>query len=111
MEFPEAVQANIDVLKDYIENEELSEFNIFHMYPGELCYPDGYFDSRWFELVGYNYCTMEFRKLGKHDGLRFDYIKNPKVDIVRIFADGSTLIRFDNVVSIEMFQEILISSL
>ena len=100
---PSDVQEYIDVLKKYTENIELKSFHIIHMYAGDLAFPDGYYDSRFFNLIGYNIKTMEFRNLGKHDGLHlFDDVK---VNIVRIFADGSTLIKFSDAVEIGFTQE------
>jgi hypothetical protein len=111
MEYPEEVQSYLDVLKSYEENKNLEEFNLFHMYPEEeLCYPNGYYDSRWFNLVGYNTKKMEFKYLGKHDGLDFEPYYIPKIDIARIYADGSTLIRFYDLVNIDLFQAVRVKA-
>ena len=94
MKYPKVVQAKIDFVFDaYMPNEKLERFDIFHLYPGKLAYPTGYTDSRFFELVGYNTSKMESRKLGRHDSLRFEE-EAFKPHFLRIFADGSTLIKF-----------------
>jgi hypothetical protein len=107
MKYSKVVQEHIDVLKKYTENENLEAFQIFHLYPGKTAYPNGHHDSRWFELIGYNYKIKEFKKLGKHDGLTF--LCQP--DIVRIFADGSTIIRFAIAVKIYDGQDIIIDEI
>lgn len=93
---------HIEYLSTYKENDKLQEFNILHLYPGDLAWPNGYVDSRFFNLIGFNHNTMERRDLGKRDGLRF--APNVTVMLVRIFADGSTLIRFWKPVWVELFQ-------
>ena len=108
MEYPEEVLKHIKFLSEYKEFDGLKEFNILQLYPMGLCYPDGYYDSRWFNLVAYNYLTNQMKNLGRHDGLTFNS-NNPAVDIVRIFADGSTLIRFKGLVKVENWQAAEIS--
>jgi hypothetical protein len=94
-EYPEEVQARIDVLDNTYEvDDSLMLFNIIHMYPLELACPNGFYDSMFFNAVGYGFENMKKRNLGRHDGLIFDGIVS--IDIVRIFADGSTLLRFKN---------------
>ena len=45
-------------------------------YPGGLGYEnDGYYDSRIFELIGFNFKTITKRNLGKHDTI-FSYFSN-----------------------------------
>lgn len=107
MRYPAEVQKYIDVLKVYTENDSLSKFHIFHLYKDKLGYPNGYYDARFFILMGYNTETMEFKNLGFHDGMRF-YDEAPAPDIIRIFADGSTLIRFRKPVEIGVCQEVSI---
>ena len=104
MEYPEEVLKHIKFLSEYKEDDGLTQFNILQLYPLGLCYPDGYYDSRWFNLVAYNYLTGKMKNYGKHDGLKFDARNMPTVDIVRIFADGSTLIRFNEMCNIENWQ-------
>lgn len=110
---PEKVQKHIAHLDNYVENEELNQFYILHLYPKKLAYPNGFYDSKWINIVGYNWISkddkitnMEKRDLGsRYDGIKFT--ENVKVDIVRIFADGSTLIRFKSPVFVSgWFQEI-----
>lgn len=103
MEYPVQVQRRVDVLEDYEYNPRLEKFNILHMYPGELAYPNGFYDSRFFLLVGFNTNTMEKNELGMHDALnmtkRLDTI-DPSVEFIRIFADGSTMIKFKEPVEV-----------
>lgn len=97
MKYPKEVQACVNVLNEYKENKDLKSFNIIHMYPKKIAYPNGYWDSKFFKLIAYNEELMEFRSFGKHDGL--DICDNVPVDIIRIFADGSTLVRFKKYVA------------
>ena len=106
---PGEAQEVINSLKsDYTPNNDLDTFHIFHMYDtGEYgCENEGYVDSKFFHLYGYNTDTMESKYIGRHDGLRI--ISGTKVDIVRIFADGSTLIRMKEECVVSSFQEVSI---
>lgn len=108
-QLPEELYPYYDVLKEYIEEETLNVFDIIHLYPsGELCYPNGYYDSQWFELIGYNTETMEFSNLGKHkDGLNFNMLATygiPIIQRISIYLDGSTLIKFKTPIRISNFQ-------
>ena len=91
------VQARIDNLNHYADTDTLDRFDIVHLYPQELAYPDGFYDSRWFRLVGYNEDLEQRRDLGRHDELE---LRGVKVERVRIFADGPTLLSFDRPVRI-----------
>jgi hypothetical protein len=95
-----------EVFSRYTENPNLETANIFHLYDTKkqcAVKGDGYRDSRIFNCVAYNTETMEKVNLGEHDGI--DLLS---VDVlsVRIFADGSTMIkllkeyRFSNTYSI-----------
>lgn len=95
MNYPKEVQECLDVLKKYNLNENLTTYDIFHLYPKELAYPNGYYDSRFFELFGYNTKTMEYRKIRVADELDFYSCKDKDISMMRIFADGSTLIKFN----------------
>lgn len=92
MKYSKDVQDKIDVLAKYKETMDLKTFHIIHLYPKKVAWPDGYYDSRFFDLVCFNTKTMEKKTYQHHDGLEFPSSCN--VDIVRIFADGSTMIRF-----------------
>src|SRR3990167_8394709 len=96
MKYPVEVAKRIALLEHYTETEELNRFDIFHLYSGKLAYPDGYYDTRFFELVGFNSKTMQKRELGRHDAIDF----NDGVIIERacIFADGATLLKFSGLV-------------
>ena len=82
----------------YQEDENLREFDIFHMYgDGVPCLikSTGYHDSQNFKFVGFNTVTMKKREFERHDALKFD---NCMVKDVRIFMDGSTMIKFHHLV-------------
>lgn len=95
-------QKHIDFLSTgYSVDENLDMFHILHMYPGELAAINdvGFVDSRMFNLIGFNTDTMTKKDLGMHDGLRFS-IGGPAPLYLRIFADGSTLVKFMNAVKV-----------
>ena len=95
MAFPKEVTEHINILYDYAINEHLKSFHILHMYPKEIAYPNGYYDSRFAEVIGFNCDLMEKRNLGKRDGVDFWMAdKNVEIMMIRIFADGSTMIKF-----------------
>lgn len=89
MKYPKEVAKKISILDKYEWDESLSSFNIIHMYPGKLCYPNGYYDARWFECVVFNTETMKKRDIGRHDALRF--YDNAPVDALQVYADGAFL--------------------
>jgi len=95
-ELPIEVQGYAKVLDNYKKSDSLEQFDIFHMYPGNICFPDGYYDSRFFKLVGFNTKTMEKRDLGDHDSI--DIELGVQVVMLRVFLDGSTLIKFDSLI-------------
>ncbi len=110
MEYPAEVQRVLDeVFIRYTDDDTLGEFNIFHMYPVGLAYPDGYTDSQFFDLWGFNFMEKRKRYLGTHDGMMFRAGAN--VDIVRIFADGSTLIRMENLCFVDNLQNVVITGI
>ena len=99
MKYPKEVQEQIAVLDTYAEDNSLKSFHILHLYPKGLAYPHGYHDSRVFELWAFNYNTMTKINLGKHDGMVFN--RGIQIDIARIFADGSTFLRFLRPIEVE----------
>lgn len=94
MKYPKEVQEYVDFLSSYKENDELKEFDIFHLYPKEIAFPNGCYDSRFFDLVGFNTKKHEKKCLGSKDGVNFYSCSNKDIDVLRIFADGSTLVKF-----------------
>lgn len=106
IKYPQEVQEHVDILLEYSLNDDLDEFNLFHLYPEELAFPNGYYDSRFFTLIGFNFDKKEKRIIEGRDGLRFVPNAGVDVDIIRIFADGSTLIRFLNLVKMSVFQAV-----
>ncbi|HEY8365049.1 MAG TPA: hypothetical protein VIK84_05705 [Haloplasmataceae bacterium] len=110
MKYPKEVQDKINVLNKYTIDKNLSEFDIFHLYPeNKPAYPNGFYDSRFFELWGFNTKTMTKSNLGRHDGI-ISYFNPMPIKMIRIFADGSTFIRFTKVITIDCFQEIIVNS-
>lgn len=97
---PKKVKEFIDkTLSVYIENESLELFDILHLYDtGKygIVKDDGYHDAKHFDLVGYNIELKQFRKLGRHDAIQLNsrHSVDCPIDSVRIFLDGSTLIKF-----------------
>lgn len=96
--YPIEVQKRINILKKYKENPELNEFDIIHMYPDGLAYPNGFYDCQFFNVVGFNWDKMEKRCLGRHD--RVNPVEGVVVKYIGIFADGSTWVRFEQPVKI-----------
>lgn len=92
------VQGHIDFLEEaYTDNPDLKSFHILHMYPErKMAYPDGYYDSRFFELIGFNTDTMERRSLGRHDSLDNRFEMEFKVTMIRVFVDGSTMVKLSS---------------
>jgi len=99
----------IDFLNKYAQNDKLTHADIFHLYPGRIAYPDGYHDSRFFTLVGFNTKLMQKRVMNNKDGLHIN--KNAHIYLVRIFIDGSTLIRFNKPEIMDIFQCVEIGEL
>jgi len=91
-DYPKEVQGKIDYLSKYKLDDTQKEFNILHMYPQELAFPNGFYDSMFFNLHLFNEINMTKRILKYHDELRFDTFID--IQIIRIFADGSTIIKF-----------------
>lgn len=109
MEYRPEVQEYIDFIeKEYTVNTELKTFHILHMYPGEVAYPNGYYDSRFFDLVLFNTDTMEKRTIECRDGIDASYRKNIPFMMARIFADGSTMLKFYEAMAFDVFQSVTI---
>lgn len=102
--YPDEVKPFIAFLEEYKEDDSLQSCHIVHMYPRGLAYPDGYYDSQFFELIAYNTQNMTKGNLGKHDELVIN--DGVVVDMIRIFADGSTMIRFRHSVNFDLFQSV-----
>jgi hypothetical protein len=83
------------------------EFNILHLKPsGVLCaLTDGYKDSQWFELTGYNTSSHTKLDLGTHDSLDTSEVS---VKYVRICCNGETLVRFGKFCKIRNYQEAIV---
>ena len=97
------VQKKIDALDIYYEiDETMTSFNILHMYPKELAYPNGFIDARFFDLIIFDNVKRTKRIIKGRDGLNFYNTIDPK--LIRIFADGSTVIEFNSHRTVDIFQ-------
>jgi len=105
MGMPSEVKKMIAVLNSYKWDDTTGAFNIFHLYPKGLAYPDGFYDSQWFECIGFNTTTMTKKDLGLHDQMNF---QGKKPLFVRVYADGSFLIRFNEAIRVMSNQEITV---
>jgi hypothetical protein len=96
--FPKEVKKEIAVLKKYTINDKLEEFQIIHLYAEkDPAFPNGFTDSRFFQLWGFNPKTMEKKDLGRKDAI---YTSKCTIEGMGIFADGSTFMKFRGKVSI-----------
>ena len=110
MDYPLEVAERIKVLDDYTTSDDLEHFDILHLYDRGLAYPDGYYNARWFELVGYHSDMHLKRYLGRHDGLDLKSCKTP-LCWSQIFADGAFLLRFQKPITVEwMWQAAVVKS-
>jgi len=108
MYYPKKVKKYIDFIENsYAETKGLTEFNIMHLYPEEtLAFPEGYEDSRFFRLIIFNSTTKRKRDLGRHDSV--DFFGDYPVYRIRIFCDGSTIIKFKGFLKISFIGQALI---
>ena len=112
MKYPKEVQEKIDILNAYAIDNNLTKFNIFHLYSKELAFSNGFRDSRFFELVGFNTELSTKRNLDIHDGIMFlNDNHTHKIKLLRVFADGAFLVRFSEPIKLDfpLTQEVLIS--
>ena len=102
MKYPKVVQEKISFLRQYKRDNKLQDFDIFHLYPGEIAYPNGFHDSRFFNLIGFNTELMKKRDLGRHDSLDFwTATEGLNIKFVRVFADKAFLIKMNCLVKVE----------
>jgi len=108
---PEVLECVQALSENYteVDFDRDGSWDVFHLYPRELAYPSGFYDSRVFELVVFNERAMTKANVGLHDGIRMGD-GGVEVLLTRIFADGSTLIRFKNPVQLAPYQEVLVFS-
>jgi len=102
----ENYKKHMSALERYKINEKLGIADIFHMYPKEPAFPNGYHDSCFFDLWIFNSETMEKRFFPRRDGLQF--LDEARIYIARIYIDGSTLIRLCSPQKVSIFQCIMI---
>ena len=95
---------NISKIFDHYRiTNSLNQADIFHLYESGVKHADsesGYHDSRHFKLMAFNTRTQEKCDLGVHDGIQ-NLTDDKVVDMIRIFADGSTIVRFRDPVKVE----------
>ncbi len=85
-----------EIFGRYKPTKKLKEADIFHLYDtGKNCVDNdsGYHDSRHFNLVAFNTKTLEKCDMGIYDGIQ-NLSDDKIVDLIRIFSDGSTIVRF-----------------
>jgi len=99
MKYPAEVQKRINVLDRYTEVDNMREFNVMHLYPTELAYPNGYYGMMFFDLWLFNTKTLEKQFVGQHDGVMVANTYNV-VKEMGIFADGSTIVEFVDMVGV-----------
>jgi hypothetical protein len=90
------VQERIDLLDKYEFDDDISTFHSIHLYKKELAYPDGFYDSYFFEVIGYNETVGKRKNLGKHDGIALT--ESAHVDNILLYADDSVYIGFRELV-------------
>jgi len=108
MEYPIEVQERIDLLDKYTINSKLEYADIFHLYPKEIAFPDGFYDSRFFTLVCFNTAKNEKRIIDNRDGLDFPLENDMRIKMIRIYADGSTIVVFRKLYHFDIFQSVSI---
>jgi len=102
--YPTEVKKRIEILNKYEEVDKLYSFNILHLYPKELAFPNGYYDSNFFELIAFNTNTMQKINLGRHDAIDFfDILSGEGIEITQasVYADGSFLIKTKDMILVE----------
>ena len=108
--YPKEVQERVDLL-DRIYKEvpfEASKvWNIVHLYPKGIAYPDGYYHARFFDLWVFNTKTHEKAVVKQRDGLSLD--EDVAIKTIQIFADGSTLVEFREPMTIFPTQSVIVS--
>lgn len=83
------------------------EFDILHLKPsGVLCaLTEGYQDSQWIELTGYNTENHTRIDLGTHDSLD---TRDVPVKYVRVCCNGETLVKFGKMCKVLQYQEAVV---
>jgi len=102
MEYPQEVKDKLAILDKYKPTKNLDQFDILHLYPMGLAFPTGYYDSRYFNLIGFNTQTMQKRDLGEHDCVDFS---NCQIEIAQVFADGAFLLKMKHLIKITMHSQ------
>lgn len=76
-----------------VDFSEMKEFNILHLYNTKKdCYPNGFHDSKWFEVLCFNTNNKTKSKLVRQqDALN---LRNAEIQTVRYFVDNSLCITF-----------------
>lgn len=112
-------QESINYLNRIFENYTETQYNsgkvvenpIIHLYPVEDTYDengelDGFVDALFTNIHVYDTESMEYYVLERRDGIRF--YNDVKVEMVRAFKDGSTLIQLYGKFLIGSHQEVAV---
>lgn len=77
-----------------IDFPEMKEFNIIHLYNTDVdCYPDGFHDAKWLEVVCFNSVKKQKAKLlRQQDALM---LRSSEINSIRYFVDNSICITFN----------------
>jgi hypothetical protein len=97
MEMPEETKKRVAILNKYEETDSLKEFDILHLYDDGYAYPDGYYDSRFFVLIGFNTKTMQKKDLGTHDAI--DFWDDCVISKSQVYGDGAFLIKMAHMIT------------
>lgn len=101
-EFDDNYKKQISILDKYTINPNLLVGNIFHIYPKDIAFPDGFHDSRFFDLWLFNSETMEKRLIENRDGITYD--SGVQIYMTRVYIDGSFFIRFMDMIELDIYQ-------
>ena len=95
----ETIQYHIDYLSRYTEVENMEKCDILHLYNTKKYWADNdwFYDAMMFDLWAYNTKTKQKIYLWEKDEIMpYDC----GIQMIRIFVDGSTLVRFKELVKI-----------
>lgn len=106
--YPPEVRYYLDLLDRYdvVPFDASREWNIVHLYPKGLAYPDGYYHARFFDLWMFNTETTEKAVIERRDGLSLG--EEVEVKTIQILADGSTIVEFRQPVKIHPTQNVVV---
>jgi len=102
------VRYHLDLLDRYdvVPFDQSGTWDIVHLYPKKLAYPDGFYHARFFDLWVFNTKTQEKAVIERRDGLCLE--RGVEVRTIQIFADGSTIVEFREPVKIYPTQNVVV---